>query len=176
MPLYPGEGAADPAEEKEDLIPLLRAELEEYGWLLNLIEAQQHAIVQRSPDAVLELNESISVQVKKIQTRREAREQFVRDLAGRLNQPANSTLRALLGSFRAPIRPLLEALIEEVNSLVKRARRRAQQNQMLLARSIEVMQDVLHRLNPEMVTKVYGADGRAFFGIREAGGRCLAKG
>jgi hypothetical protein len=42
---------------------------------------------------------------------------------------------------------------------------------MLLARSIEVMQEVLHQLHPETMHKVYGADGRSLFGVREASSR-----
>jgi flagellar biosynthesis/type III secretory pathway chaperone len=154
-------------EPKELLIELLRSELEEYGGLLALLEDQQAAIIARSPDQVLEINTSINDQMRMIQLRREAREEFAICLAIKLNQFPNSSLRELIGFFRQPIRPLIEALIDEINSLVTRARRRAQQNQMLLARSIEVMQEVLHRLNPETMHKVYGADGRSLFGVRE---------
>ncbi len=157
-------------EPKELLIELLRAEMEEYGGLLALLEDQQAAIVERAPDRVLEINTSINDQMRMIHVRRETREEFVSTLALKLHQPA-STLREMLRFFRQPIQPLLEALIDEINSLVTRARRRAQQNQMLLARSIEVMQEVLHQLHPETMHKVYGADGRSLFGVREASSR-----
>jgi len=109
-----------------------------------------------------------------IQLRREARERFVAELSSKLEQGPASTLRELMRFFRKPIQPLIEALIDEINKLVTRARRRAQQNQMLLARSIEVMLEVLHRLNPESMHKVYGTDGRSLFSVRDEGSRSVA--
>lgn len=161
----------DAVEPKELLIELLRSELEEYGGLLALLEDQQAAIVARAPDRVLEINTSINDQMRTIQMRREAREEFSASLAVRLEQAPTSTIRELIRFFRQPIQPLMDALIIEINNLVTRARRRAQQNQMLLARSIEVLQDVLRQLNPETMHKVYGADGRSLFGIRETNSR-----
>jgi len=166
-------GGNDAAEPKELLVELLRSELAEYGGLLSLLDDQQNAIVARTPDRVLEINTSINDQMRTIQMKREARENFVSNLAIKLNEPPQSTLREMLRYFRKPIQPLLEALIDEINSLVTRARRRAQQNQMLLARSIEVMQEVLQRLNPETMHKVYGADGRSLFGVRDVGSRLV---
>ena len=162
---------SDVAEPKELLVDLLRSELVEYGGLLALLEEQQNAIVARAPERVLEINTAINDQMRMIQMRREAREEFVSGMAVKLNELPQSTLREMLRFFRKPIQPLLEALIDEINNLVARARRRAQQNQMLLARSIEVMQEVLHRLNPETMHKVYGADGRSLFGVREVSSR-----
>jgi len=161
----------DGVEAKELVIEVLRAEMEEYGGLLALLEDQQAAIIARAADQVLEINMSINDQMRMIQLRRETRERLVSSIAIRLNQEPNSVLRELIRFFRKPIQPLIEALIDEINSLVTRARRRAQQNQMLLARSIEVMQEVLHRLNPETMHKVYGSDGRSLFGIRDVGSR-----
>ena len=171
MPVMTDEGV----EPKELLVERLRSELEEYGGLLALLEDQQNAIVARAPDRVLEVNTEINDQMRMIHMRREAREQFVSTLAVKLNQKPNSTLRSLLSFFRKPIQPLLEALIDEINSHVTRARRRAQQNQMLLARSIEVMQEVLQRLNPETMHKVYGADGRSLFGVRDTKSRWVVR-
>ena len=163
----------DDVEPKELLIELLRAELVEYGGLLALLDDQQAAIVARAPDRVLEINTEINDQMRMIQVRRETREEFVATLSDKLRQLPNSTLRDLLRFFRPPIQPLIAALIDEINKLVTRARRRAVQNQMLLARSIEVMQEVLHKLNPETMHMVYGADGRSLFGVRDSGSRLV---
>jgi flagellar biosynthesis/type III secretory pathway chaperone len=162
---------SDAVEAKELVVEVLRSEMEEYGGLLALLEDQQTAIIDRAAERVLEVNMSINDQMRMIQMRREARERLVASVATKLNQQPGSTLRELIPFFRKPIQPLIEALITEINSLVTRARRRAQQNQMLLARSIEVMQEVLHRLNPETMHKVYGADGRSLFGVREVASR-----
>lgn len=159
------------AEPKELLIELLRSEMEEYGGLLALLEEQQEAIIARAPDRVLEINTAINDQMRTIQHRREAREEFTVNVAAKLNLASGATLREMMRFFRKPVQPLIEALIDEINGLVTRARRRAQQNQMLLVRSIEVLQEVLQRLNPEAMHKVYGADGRSLFGVREVSPR-----
>ncbi|HYR59154.1 MAG TPA: flagellar export chaperone FlgN [Chthoniobacteraceae bacterium] len=142
--------------------------------MLALLEDQQNAIVARAAEKVLEINTAINDQMRMIQLRREARERFVAELSSKLEQGPASTLRELMRFFRKPIQPLIEALIDEINKLVTRARRRAQQNQMLLARSIEVMLEVLHRLNPESMHKVYGTDGRSLFSVRDEGSRSVA--
>jgi flagellar biosynthesis/type III secretory pathway chaperone len=152
-------------EPTELLVELLRSEAVEYGGLLALLEDQQKAVVERAPNRVVELNTAITDQMRVIQMRREAREKFIEHLAITLKRSPDSSLCELLCFFRQPIQPLIEALIAEINHLVTRARRRAQQNEMLLGRSIEVMQGVLHRLNPETMQMVYGSDGRSFSGI-----------
>src|SRR5205823_4140789 len=76
----------DAVEPKELLIELLRSELEEYGGLLALLEDQQAAIVARAPDRVLEINTAINDQMRMIQMRREAREEFAENLATKLDQ------------------------------------------------------------------------------------------
>ena len=58
------------------------------------------------------------------------------------------------------MRPLIEALADEVNRLIAHTRRRAQQNQMLLARSVELTQELISRLSPKAVSKTYSAGGR----------------
>jgi flagellar biosynthesis/type III secretory pathway chaperone len=55
---------------------------------------------------------------------------------------------------------MVEALADEVNRLISHTRKKAQQNQMLLARSLELAQDLVTRLSPRSVSKTYSARGR----------------
>jgi len=165
-------GGTDPQEQ---VIHALRAELEEYGALLNLFDAQQNAILARDPDAVLAADENIAAQLLTTRARRKQREALVAALAAFGECPPQSSLSELTPLFREPMRPLVQALIAEVNRLITHARRRAQQNQMLLARTIEVTQELLTRLNPGTVTRTYSPQGRMKIKASPGSGRLLEK-
>jgi flagellar biosynthesis/type III secretory pathway chaperone len=159
----------------EPLADALRGELQEYGGLLSLFDDQQNAILRREPDAVLATQDSIASQLKTINECRKQREAHVRDAAARVSESPESPLRALLVYFPETVRPLMQALLDEVNGLISRTRRRAKQNQMLLARSIEVAQQILQRVNPESVTRTYSARGRMNLAAAGASSRCIAR-
>ena len=159
----------------EPLAAALREEVQEYGGLLNLFDEQQAAILRRQPDVVLAIIDSLAAQAKTIDVCRKQREAFVKQCATGAGQPEESALSELLAFFADSVRPLLHALIEEVNHLITRTKRRARQNQMLLARSIEVSQQILQRLNPEAVTKTYSPKGRVRIAASAAKPRYLAR-
>ena len=159
----------------QTLVDALREEVTEYGGLLNLFEKQQAAILRREADEVLSVNDSIELQVRILEARRKERELVAHGHAASIGRPADITLRELTSFFEEPVRPLLLALIDEVNSLVSRSRRRAQQNQMLLARCIEVSQQIIQRLNPAGVTTTYNPNGRVMISVSDPQPRCIAK-
>lgn len=158
----------------EPLADALRGEMQEYGGLLNLFDEQQAAILRREPDTVLAVTDAIGAQLRAITARRTQRESLVKACAVHVGKADTSSLRELLVFFGDSVRPLLQALIEEVNSLVTRTKRRARQNHMLLARSIEVSQQILQRLNPEAVSKTYSPKGRLRIAASGAKPRYLA--
>lgn len=138
-----------------EVIAAMRAEVQEYGGLLQMLHEQQNAILKRQPDEVLALDEQVNAQLIATRAQRKTRETLVATLTN-----GAGTLVELLPQFREPVRPLVQALVSELNQLLARTRRRAQQNRMLLARGIEVTQEILQRLNPETVTRTYSAQGR----------------
>jgi flagellar biosynthesis/type III secretory pathway chaperone len=144
----------------QPLADALRAELSEYGALLGLFDAQQNAILERDSEAILLCVSTIEEQMQRLGALRDEREELVRSFAAKFAQPASATLRSLLSFFAAEARPLLEALIDEINHLIHRARRRSRQNHLLLARAVEVRQEMLQTLRPESFTKTYSARGR----------------
>jgi flagellar biosynthesis/type III secretory pathway chaperone len=144
----------------DPLIDALRDELQEYGGLLSLFDEQQKAILARQPDAVLVIQDSIRTQLDTIHVCRKHREQVASELAVLLGQDPASSVKSLIDFCDEVVRPLLHSLIYEVNQLISKTRRRGQQNQMLLARSIEVSQQILQRLNPDAMTKTYSRGGR----------------
>jgi flagellar biosynthesis/type III secretory pathway chaperone len=138
----------------------LRDELQEYGGLLGRFQEQQDALLRRDPAVVLGIVSCIEEQARSATLKRERRETVVREFALRCGKPADSTLRSLLGYFPAEVRPMLEALIDEVNRLVHRARRTARQNALMLQRAIDVHQEALRSLRPESFTKTYSPKGQ----------------
>lgn len=138
----------------------LRKELAEYGALLNLFEQQQECLFRRDPDAVLRLGGEIEDQAQILNDCRRRREQAVASLAVYCRQPATITLRALLPRVESDARPLLEALINEINHLLHRVRRTSRHNHTLLSRTLELHQETLRQLRPDSFTKTYASNGR----------------
>lgn len=152
--------ADPPSDLQEQLITALRSELEEYGGLLSLLDLQQAAVLDRKPDNVLELIPRIDAQLATTHACRKRREASANELAGLLQVPGPATLGKLVPHFRPAVRPLIEALADEVNRLIAHTRRRAQQNQMLLARSVELTQELVSHISPRAISKTYSARGR----------------
>jgi len=48
----------------EELLELLRTELQEYGGLIGLLNAQQQSILNRKPDSLVEINQSVQTQME----------------------------------------------------------------------------------------------------------------
>ncbi len=159
----------------EFLAQPLREEMQEHGALLNLFEEQQAAILRREPDLVLNVAEAITKQAELIRQCQKRRTAAVRATAAGAGCPEGTSLSRLIPYFPTAAWPLLRALVSEVNRLIRQTRRRARQNQMLLARTIEVSQEILRRLNPGAVTKTYSAQGRVEIGPTATEGRCVAR-
>jgi hypothetical protein len=159
----------------DNLIEALRAEVQEYGELLSLFNDQQAGILGRNPSLVLDVQETIRGQLGTIGGIRKRREQIAKDLAMAMGQNPESTVKQLIDNCEEAVRPLLNALIYEVNQLISKTRRRGHQNQMLLARSIEVSQQILQRLNPGALTKTYSRRGQINLARGGVGSKYLAR-
>lgn len=138
----------------------LRAELADYGGLLHVMETQQRSLFDRDANTVLRCSGEIEELMRTAADSRRRREQTVATFATERGQPAASTLRSLLSLIEADARPLLEALIKEVNLLIHRVRRTSRHNHSLLARAVEVHQETLQQLRPQSFTKTYSPAGR----------------
>lgn len=148
--------------EKNDwdpLIDLLREEVQEYGGLHNLLDRQQSEIFNRESDLVMLTNEDVERQMGMMNALRERRESKVKMMANKCNCDPELSLRNMLPHFPDFIRPLLEALIDEVNAMVTRTRRKARQNYLLLSRTMEITQKALSMSEPENYSKTYSRKG-----------------
>lgn len=148
----------------------LREELADYGHLLGLFEQQQQQLFERNASAVLHLGHEIEAQARTLGTCRIRREQAVADFARSRGLPANSTLRSLLPEIDVDARPLIEALINEVNTLLHRVRRTSRHNHSLLSRAVEVHQETLQLLRPNSFTRTYSPAGRVSVAATHAAG------
>jgi flagellar biosynthesis/type III secretory pathway chaperone len=146
----------------------LRTELAEYGALLGLFEEQQKNLFAREAAEVLRLAHAIEAQAHTLQTCRREREQRVSSFALAHGQPARATLRSLLPFCEAAARPLIEALIDEVNRLLHRVRRVSRHNHTLLSRTVELHQETLRLARPDAFTQTYAPNGRVTLGAVRA--------
>ncbi len=138
----------------------LRAELADYGGLLHLFETQQRALFDRDATNVLRLAGEIETHARTLAETRTRRERIVAEFATENGRPSTTSLRAMLPLIEADARPLLEALINEVNLLLHRVRRTSRHNHSMLSRAVEVHQEMLQQLRPNAFTKTYSPAGR----------------
>lgn len=145
----------------------MRHEIAEYGGLLGLFEEQQRQLFARDPEAVLRISGEIETLVRQLHESRRNREAIVAAFATEQGELATSTLRSLLPHFAVEVRPLLEALIDEINVLVHRVRRVSRHNHSLLSRAVETQQQLLRQLRPDAFTQTYASTGRVMLsGVR----------
>ncbi len=154
----------------EDIAACLREELAGYGYLLSLFEQQQQHLFERDANAVLHVGNEIESQARAVGEIRVRRELAVAELAEALGQARTSTLRSLLPVIDVDARPLVEALINEVNLLLHRVRRTSRHNHSLLSRAVEVQQETLQLLRPNSFTRTYSPAGRVSVAATHAAG------
>ena len=151
------------------VVDALRSELAEYGGLMRLFDEQQKKIFALDAEAVAGFVPQLDQQAELARGRREEREQAVRRYAAARGCPTDRPLRALLPEFPSEVRPLLEALIDEINHLLHRTKQRTRQNQMMLSRLVELHRELVPALRPQSFTKTYSRQGQVAVATIAAG-------
>jgi flagellar biosynthesis/type III secretory pathway chaperone len=141
------------------LIDALRDELQNYGEMLALLDRQQEHLIARTASEVFQSISLIKAQGTAIQQARARREECRCLVAAQCRQPPEAAFAVLIPLLPSDYQPLLRALVDENNELLMRVRRRARQNHLLLRRSVELMQDLLHTLLPSRQASVYDGTG-----------------
>jgi len=144
----------------EEIAGDLRTEIAGYGGLLNALAAQQRSVLGRDVPAIVRLTGEIEALLEELQGHRRRREAAVADFARRHDLPAAATLRSLLPLFEEAARPLLEALMAEVNVLIHRTRRLNRHNHALLAHAAATHREIMQSLRPDAFIQTYTAGGR----------------
>ena len=125
------------------LIDALRNELQQYGEMLALLEVQREVVGRREPDSVLNSISAVEAQSATIEVAQRTREMHQRQLAWALSSPDNLTFEELLPLLPEQYRPLVTALVQEINQLLARVRHIAEQNRDQLQHSVELMEQFL---------------------------------
>ncbi len=146
-------------EQLQSLIAALRNELEQYGEMLALLDQQQELVISRSANQILETVTSVNAHASVFQAARQHREECQAELSQLLQLEDGTPFVTILRYLPDEYRVLLQALIEENNRLLTRVRHRARQNQLLLSRSLELVQNLLLTFTTATQTAVYNDRG-----------------
>ncbi len=130
----------------QKFIDALRNELQQYGEMLALLDQQHEMVMHRGGEEIQQSVAAVNAHRSLIQTAREQRHQLQRQLAARLDQPDTATFAQIIPLLPQQYRPLVKALVQENNELLHRVEQRAQQNQMLLQHSLELMREFVASL------------------------------
>jgi|SRR5947209_2819009 len=142
----------------QNLIEALRNELQQYGEMLALLDHQQELVSLQGADDLPNSISAIDEQSAAIQAARANRQLAQRNLAEERDQPRGSTFAHLLPLIPEQYRPLVTALIQENNELLLRVRERAEENHLLLRRSMEKMQRFITTLSPQAQSASIGLE------------------
>jgi small-conductance mechanosensitive channel len=134
--------------ELEPLITALREELQQYGEMLALLDQQQDLVARRAPAELLDSVGQIQNQAQAIQEARRERQQRQSHLAVSLGLLPEAAFPELVGLLPETYRPLVKALVHENNQLLVKVHQRSRQNHLLLARSVELMRQLIDSLIP----------------------------
>src|ERR1039458_926779 len=118
----------DTTDSIEPLIAALREEMQHYGEMLALLDQQQEQVKARSAGEIFQSISLIQAQAAAIQGARQHREKCRGATALACRQPENAPFTDLIPILPSDYRPLLRALVDENNHLLRRVRQRARQN------------------------------------------------
>lgn len=129
----------------EVLAEKLRAEVEAYGRLFQMLEDQRKALLAQDPEWILSATDDLNGHARTIDQLRHDREGFFQTL----REDESQTLSAFIATSGHESRPLLEALYEEVNRLIGSSRRQLERNHMFFRRAWDLSQGLMQALNPQ---------------------------
>jgi len=141
------------------LADAFREEMKEYGGLLNLLEEQQDVIFQRDPGKLMEKTVAINNEVEvctMLRNKRKFRSDF---FSAEFNLSSDYKIRELILYMPQSLQSMFDALINEVNDLIKRIKHKLSQNNLLLSRASELNNELIALLNPQDTTKMYSNKG-----------------
>ena len=116
------------------LVEVLREELQEKGGLMQLLNQQTEVLYLLLPDENRRLEEQIRKQLLETSRCTQKRQRTLRELAARMNLPDGAGPKEMVVRFPEYVQPLLEALFSEVDRLSGRMEERLRQNQQLKTR------------------------------------------
>jgi len=142
-------------EEENDcwgrLATMLRRELEGYGGLFAILEAQRESLLNQDLDAIIGSNNDLQAQADSIQVMRDQRLDFIKDcslvIAWEESEPA--TIKGLLRFAPDKLKPMFDGLVQEIERLMTSSRNYLRRNQMLMRRAYDVNRQFLALVGSE---------------------------
>jgi hypothetical protein len=107
--------------------------------MLALLDQQHQAVLCQGGDEVLHSISAINTQSSMIQKARNIRREATGSLSRSMGQPEKITFTQLIPLLPDHVRPLVTALVQENNALLRDVRARAERNHNLLQRSVDLM-------------------------------------
>ncbi len=147
-------------DRAEHLVDLLRSELEGYGELLALLNRQQSEILARRPEALTEQVSAVDEAGERAAQTRSQREAWVRECVLEAGLEDDASVHEWLPFCPVASRPLVEGLVDEINRTLERSQQRARQNQILLARAIQTIEQIVRLIQPDAGTRTYSRKGQ----------------
>jgi flagellar biosynthesis/type III secretory pathway chaperone len=142
-----------------NLIEALREELKQYGEMLALLDHQQQLVMHRQVAELPDNVNSVNSQAGVIAAARQEREQRQRQIARALEIAETSTFSILIPLLPSDYRPLLDALVRENNELLVRVQQRARLNHLMLSHCVELMQQLINSIFPNVSPTTYDGSG-----------------
>lgn len=121
----------------EQVIEALRDELQQFGEMLALLEAQEKSLNRGDISDVAHAASAIDLQRNVIESARTRRETLQKQLAWTIGEPDTRSFQSLLHRLPDNYRPLLLALQGEINDLIEAVRTRLEANQVQLRRALD---------------------------------------
>lgn len=149
--------------EWEELLGLLRREIEGYGQLFAELEAQRSCLKIQDLDGILDCNSGLEAQAHILDELQRERLALVAKLYRHCELPAEEnriTVRALMQYVPPQSKALFESLIREVERLLVASKQYLKRNQMLLRRAHDFNQNFLALVAPsQTATPSYQRNG-----------------
>jgi FlgN protein len=133
----------------DNVVDALRNELQQYGELLALLEAQHGSLERHEAWHVLNGAVALDAQRAAVEGARLQRKDAHRRFAWAAGRPDASTFRALHDLVPQQYQALLEALIQDINHATAQIHERVTFNHSLLRRALDRTEQLLATISPQ---------------------------
>lgn len=133
----------------EHVVEALRNELQQYGELLALLEAQHGSLERHEPWHALNTATALDAQRVTVEVARHQRQDAHRKFAWSAGRPDASTFQSLQDVIPSQYQGLLDALIRDINHAIAQAQERVIINHSLLRRALDRTEQLLATISPQ---------------------------
>lgn len=133
----------------ENVVEALRNELQQYGELLALLEAQLGSLKRHEPSQALDTAIALEAQRLRLEAARCQRQDAHRKLAWSAGRPDAATFQALQDAVPRQYQELLDALIQDINHAIAQTQERVMANHSLLCRALDRTEQLLATISPQ---------------------------